>query len=65
MPAGRDRVLDTAYELFSRHGTRGVGVDRIRQQRRLLASACYATEVDVDRHPRWTNLVLLSIRTAD
>jgi hypothetical protein len=43
----------------------GVGVDRIRQQRRLLASACYATEVHVDRHPRWTNLVMLSVRTAD
>jgi AcrR family transcriptional regulator len=25
----RDRILDTAYELFSRHGTRAVGVDRI------------------------------------
>ncbi len=29
MTAGRARVLDTAYELFSRHGTRAVGVDRI------------------------------------
>jgi AcrR family transcriptional regulator len=26
---GRERVLDTAYDLFSRHGTRAVGVDRI------------------------------------
>jgi AcrR family transcriptional regulator len=26
---GRERVLDTAYALFSRHGTRAVGVDRI------------------------------------
>src|SRR6187402_3319099 len=26
---GRERILDTAYELFSRHGTRAVGVDRI------------------------------------
>jgi AcrR family transcriptional regulator len=26
---GRERVLATAYELFSRHGTRAVGVDRI------------------------------------
>jgi len=27
--AARERILDTAYELFSRHGTRAVGVDRI------------------------------------
>jgi AcrR family transcriptional regulator len=26
---GRERILETAYALFSRHGTRGVGVDRI------------------------------------
>ena len=26
---GRERILETAYELFSRHGTRAVGVDRI------------------------------------
>jgi AcrR family transcriptional regulator len=25
----RERILETAYELFSRHGTRAVGVDRI------------------------------------
>ena len=29
MPDGRDRILDTAYDLFSAHGTRAVGVDRI------------------------------------
>ena len=28
-PTARDRILETAYELFSRHGTRAVGVDRI------------------------------------
>ncbi len=27
--SGRERVLATAYELFSKHGTRAVGVDRI------------------------------------
>jgi len=27
--SGRERVLATAYELFSRHGTRAVGIDRI------------------------------------
>src|SRR5829696_7711189 len=29
MGGGRERILETAYELFSRHGTRAVGVDRI------------------------------------
>jgi len=28
-PSGRERVLTTAYHLFSRYGTRAVGVDRI------------------------------------
>ena len=28
-PSARERILETAYELFSRHGTRAVGVDRI------------------------------------
>jgi AcrR family transcriptional regulator len=27
--SGRERILATAYDLFSRHGTRAVGVDRI------------------------------------
>jgi AcrR family transcriptional regulator len=27
--SARERILDTAYELFSRHGLRAVGVDRI------------------------------------
>ena len=27
--SARDRILDTAYDLFSRHGIRAVGVDRI------------------------------------
>ena len=27
--SGRERILETAYELFSRHGTKAVGVDRI------------------------------------
>jgi hypothetical protein len=43
----------------------GVGVDRIRQQRRLLAAACFATEVDVARHPRFAHLVELTVRTAE
>src|SRR3954453_14412211 len=28
-PSARERIFETAYELFSRHGTRAVGVDRI------------------------------------
>jgi AcrR family transcriptional regulator len=28
-PSARDRILETAYELFSRHGTHAVGVDAI------------------------------------
>jgi AcrR family transcriptional regulator len=28
-PSARERILDTAYELFSRHGTHAVGVDAI------------------------------------
>jgi AcrR family transcriptional regulator len=29
MLSARERILDTAYDLFSRHGVRAVGVDRI------------------------------------
>jgi AcrR family transcriptional regulator len=29
MHSARERILDTAYDLFSRHGIRAVGVDRI------------------------------------
>jgi AcrR family transcriptional regulator len=29
MAGGREKILETAYELFGRHGTRAVGVDRI------------------------------------
>jgi AcrR family transcriptional regulator len=29
MPSTCERILDTAYDLFSRHGIRAVGVDRI------------------------------------
>jgi AcrR family transcriptional regulator len=29
VPSARERILDTAYDLFSRHGIRAVGVDRI------------------------------------
>ncbi|MCU1680881.1 MAG: hypothetical protein JWQ81_1620 [Amycolatopsis sp.] len=42
----------------------GLGVDRIREQSRLLASACFATDVVVNRNPRFANLVVLHVRTA-
>jgi AcrR family transcriptional regulator len=29
LPSARDRILESAYDLFSRHGVRAVGVDRI------------------------------------
>jgi AcrR family transcriptional regulator len=29
VPSARERILETAYDLFSRHGVRAVGVDRI------------------------------------
>jgi AcrR family transcriptional regulator len=29
LPSARERILETAYELFSRHGTRAVGVDTV------------------------------------
>jgi hypothetical protein len=41
----------------------GVGVDRILAQRELLAAACFATGVDVARHPRFAHLVELTVRT--
>jgi hypothetical protein len=41
----------------------GVGVERIRAQRDLLAAACFATDVDVTRHRRFAHLVELTVRT--
>lgn len=41
----------------------GVGFDHIHPQRELLAAACFATEVYVDRHPQYANLITLSICT--
>ncbi len=42
----------------------GLGSARIEQQRELLASACFATDVHVYRHPRRSYLVYLSVGTA-
>lgn len=41
----------------------GVDVHTVRTQRQLLAAACFASEVEVTRHPRFAHLVRLSIRT--
>ena len=41
----------------------GVGFDHIHPRRDLLAAACFATDVYVDRHPRYANLITLTICT--
>jgi AcrR family transcriptional regulator len=60
---GRKRVLDTAYELFSRHGTRAVGVDRIIAQSGAAKMTLYRNFASKDalilafleeREARWT-----------
>jgi AcrR family transcriptional regulator len=63
MAAGRDRSLDTAYELFSRHGTRAVGVDRIIAEAGAAKMTLYRNFASKDelivaflaaREERWT-----------
>ena len=63
MPDGRDRILDTAYELFSRHGTRAVGVDRIIAEAGTAKMTLYRNFTSKDelivaflaaREERWT-----------
>ena len=62
-PSGRERVLGTAYELFSRHGTRGVGVDRIIAESGVAKMTLYRNFASKDelilaflerREERWT-----------
>ena len=59
----RERILDTAYELFSRHGVRAVGVDRIIAEANVAKMTLYhhfATKDDLIRaflelrDERWT-----------
>jgi AcrR family transcriptional regulator len=59
----RDRILDTAYELFSRYGTRGVGVDRIIAECGIAKMTLYRNFASKDdlilaflerRDERWT-----------
>src|SRR5690242_13103389 len=58
----RDRILDTAYDLFSRHGIRAVGVDRIIAESGVAKMSLYRHFPSKDdlviafldtRHERW------------
>jgi AcrR family transcriptional regulator len=60
----RDRIVDTAYDLFSRHGVRAVGVDRIVAESGVAKMSLYRHFPSKDdlvltflqeRHQRWTN----------
>jgi hypothetical protein len=42
----------------------GIGFERIHASRDLLASACFAAEVFVERHPRFAHLITLDVCTA-
>jgi len=39
--SARERILDTAYDLFSRHGIRAVGIDRIIETSRVAKMSLY------------------------
>ena len=60
----RDRIVDTAYDLFSRHGVRAVGVDRIVAESGVAKMSLYRHFGSKDelvltflqeRERRWTN----------
>ena len=60
----RERILDTAYDLFSRHGVRAVGVDRIVAEAGVAKMSLYRHFPSKDdliltflqeREQRWTN----------
>jgi AcrR family transcriptional regulator len=61
--SARERILDTAYDLFSRHGIRAVGVDRIIATSGVAKMSLYRHFVSKDelvlaflreREKRWT-----------
>jgi AcrR family transcriptional regulator len=61
--SGRERILETAYRLFSRHGTRAVGVDRIIAESGAAKMTLYRNFASKDelilafleaREERWT-----------
>jgi AcrR family transcriptional regulator len=62
--SARERILDTAYDLFSRHGIRAVGVDRIIETSGVAKMSLYRHFPSKDdlvlaflqeREERWTN----------
>jgi AcrR family transcriptional regulator len=62
-PSARDRILETAYELFARHGIQAVGVDEIIQRAGVAKATFYnhfASKNDLVleflnlREERWT-----------
>src|SRR4051812_44326754 len=61
--SARERILDTAYDLFSKHGTRAVGVDRIIAEAGTAKMTLYRNFASKDelivaflavREERWT-----------
>jgi AcrR family transcriptional regulator len=61
--SARERILETAYDLFSRHGTRAVGVDRIIAECGIAKMTLYRNFASKDdlilaflecREERWT-----------
>jgi AcrR family transcriptional regulator len=61
--SGRERILETAYELFSRYGTRAVGVDHIIAESGVAKMTLYRNFASKDelilaflerRRERWT-----------
>jgi AcrR family transcriptional regulator len=67
--SGRERVLATAYDLFSRYGTRAVGVDRIIEQSGVAKMTLYRNFASKDelilaflerREAQWTRAWLQS-----
>ena len=64
MSAARERILDAAYDLFSRHGVKAVGVDRIVAESGVAKMTLYRHFSSKDdlviaflerREERWTN----------
>lgn len=62
-PKARDRILETAYELFSRRGIRGVGVDEVIDRAGVAKATLYRHFTSKDalvlaflelREQRWT-----------